>query len=1305
MGSFNTPSSSHFSPSFSVSVSSSTPTIVDPDQRDPHIVYWNVQSLLNSSRLTGIKAFLTSPSRPLVLAMCETWPHVLRSELVRRNTPGLTVESICQVPGYSLLLPSQFPSSRNLVSAPCKGYGGLGFYFRDDLSYDPVPLPESTLCGQSVSQVCWIRLLAPVRVIVGVIYVSREVTAQDRQLLSDSILAVTQKYASDPIILGGDFNTQLKDWMGTSNFGSHSWLYDVVEASQLVNMNMEHCPGVVTRPRNHVASNSPSSPSSPPSSSPSSSTCADGTIIDWVFASSTDSIDHMDVGNISYLQSDHLPLALTLKPTLFTTPLLNCDLSLAYRFRIPQINSPLYFQRGQQFRELLVSRMQEWISIWTDDKLDRSSRSDLELSWNQLMSILLRCGAAVYALPSRLSHRATPDYFFRDPRVLAAIATCHRAFSAFRRSPTPRHAHQRDVAVRERDNMIKLARREYWASFQDELEDNQSRIIWSIWHRSKGAGSKTISNVKNKQGVAPASKQESLNNLASFFAEVSDVRSVPADEKMDASVTAAVGHSDFRSPAGFGSLHYSPSHPFYPVTESLWTLKEIKSACKHAPMNTALGPDSIHPVFLRFGGGCLHLALQRLFNASWKAGYVFHSLRVSNVVALFKKGDRSNPNNYRPISLTSVVARMYERLVQPRLMKIVEPQLHQYQFGFRPKRSTYDNLLHIQRQIHAAMLFSTAVPVAFLDLCKAFDRVHHASLLYKLGNMGVKASLWSFLQAFLHDRQMRCQDGDLFSDWHSVHSGVPQGSVLGPSLFLIYINDLLSAITTATGGRDQDITSPALVQPLAFADDLALTPDIDRMIRKALANPDIWQVHSDLDSLVKSVCAHASIQLQLSLNCCSEWAKLWRMSFSKDKSQVVFFSRQGDSTHSFQLSSFIMDIVKSYPYLGLVLHAQGKVDEHASALRLKLTRVSNFTRRILSSRRHAHVAHVLTNATVRATFSYALPFWSPSPQSFAHMNSCLAAAYRTVLSLPRSTPVLALLSQFGTPSSQAIKEYLTIRFAIRCLTLPPSHPSYISFRQQVWNAKVDPANPYIGPLVSATRGKYENVPAHCVSLLLQPNHPWGDIHCQSPEDVLRYLSAPASVTSIDDHLPVRAKTVWSSTTLKHLDPNSSGHNWCLQHCDTPGITYQSYLKYDNPRIAALRSRLRLQRAHTNQYRSKFHLPSPTLIGENCAHCGVMETVEHVLMVCPLYSASRLLASKQLQRLQASPRVLIPPDPVPVPSLSVSPSLTASTTVLFPFSLPTVLGFVPFSLHKSRLLPAVFHITSSFLSSIRAVRFL
>ncbi len=196
---------------------------------------------------------------------------------------------------------------------------------------------------------------------------------------------------------------------------------------------------------------------------------------------------------------------------------------------------------------------------------------------------------------------------------------------------------------------------------------------------------------------------------------------------------------------------------------------------------------------------------------------------------------------------------------------------------------------------------------------------------------------------------------------------------------------------------------------------------------------------------------------------------------------------------------------------------------------------------------------------------------------------------------------------------------------------------------------------------------------------------WGSIDIGTSTDVLDWLRRDSALKWLDAQFAIRAKTIWSQVPITHLDERSSGHKFCLKHCTTPDIRYQSYLKHDIPRVASLRARLRLQRAHTNQYRCKFQLPDPTMVGETCVHptCRssfVMETVEHVLLHCPRYLSARRAVVQSMQSIH-------------------SPFLP-----LLPLTVPLLLGVFPVLLDTA-LFPLILSVSAAFLSSIRSLRFL
>ena len=213
--------------------------------------------------------------------------------------------------------------------------------------------------------------------------------------------------------------------------------------------------------------------------------------------------------------------------------------------------------------------------------------------------------------------------------------------------------------------------------------------------------------------------------------------------------------------------------------------------------------------------------------------------KSANVTAIFKKGERKNPANYRPISLTSVPGKIMERLIRNALVEhmvdnnLFTPEQH----GFISGKSCTTQLLEYMEDITQAIDNGDDVDVIYLDFCKAFDRVPHTRLLRKLHGYGIRGELYNWIKDFLSNRIQRVVVNGAESDWQEVTSGIPQGSVLGPVLFLIFINDLPDVLEVCVK---------------LFADDTKLYKTIknqhDRQpVQRSVTSAAIWAIDWDME--------------------------------------------------------------------------------------------------------------------------------------------------------------------------------------------------------------------------------------------------------------------------------------------------------------------------------------------------------------------------------------------------------------------------------------------------------------------------
>ena len=284
------------------------------------------------------------------------------------------------------------------------------------------------------------------------------------------------------------------------------------------------------------------------------------------------------------------------------------------------------------------------------------------------------------------------------------------------------------------------------------------------------------------------------------------------------------------------------------------TLCAVKDAISLIDSSKSSGPDFVSPKLLCEGSTELCTVLSHLFNSLLALSYFPSVWKLANVTPIFKKGDPSKPSNYRPISLLSCLGKLFERCVHKYLYNYLNDNrlLTKYQSGFIKGDSTTNQLIFIYDDINRALDEGLEVRALFCDISKAFDRVWHRGLLHKLSSLGICGPLLKWFSSYLTLRKQRVVCSNVSSDWSIINAGVPQGSILGPLLFLIYINDIVSQINTNVR---------------LFADDTSLYVIVETPDQAATAlNTDLEAVHC--------------------------WSKTWLVSFNPSKTESIIFSRK-----------------------------------------------------------------------------------------------------------------------------------------------------------------------------------------------------------------------------------------------------------------------------------------------------------------------------------------------------------------------------------------------------------------------------
>ena len=939
---------------------------------EPLIIYWNCASLQEHE--SELQLMLES-LHPAIVCLSEA-----------RITPTTRIPKF---PSYRLerLHPPLVDSSA----------GGLVFLIHNSISGAP-RLDLSSPSGvehqlRTSSQLFVLEATVAGRsCLISSVYLHPAAREDDIRSVFDLLVGTLENPAQLPTIMGGDFNAHHHEWGSICNNARGTALAQFAHDHGLDNQTSVHARGVSTRARGPCS------------------------VIDLVL---TGPIPHhvrsVEVGNSLAHSSDHHPILVHLSPPLRA---LNSVVDQADErgsgLRWNSFDS-MSKENQQHFTMSVAAPLSTWSTQWSHllsaaaDSHASSSEvhQAMERAYTELTNILVLTGETCIG---RKLARAQPKYWFRDRTVRETHNEYRRACHAASHRPSRDTALRRKAAKKQFRAQAMRAKQLSWKKVCENIYrvNNKKSMFWQHWKQTIPSTHSGLNSVADEHGTLPSNHTQSLNNLGAYYAKVNSIDAHHIDPTADPLMDAEVEALRVRMRA---EATNQPLPPF--------TFDDVALCCSSAPLRGALGGDDITPIMLRLGGTPLHTALFQFFTMTWVHGYLPLSWRSADVSSLYKgSGDKRKGESYRPISLTSKLVRMMERLLKQPIMSILERRgvLSPYQHGFRKHHGCYDNLLLLQHYMYKALRSPNGdpLPIVFLDFQKAFDKVYLPVLLRKLAAMGITGALWLWIDAFLRNRRLRTKQQGLCSDWFDLVTGVPQGSVLGPLLFLVYINDLLTAIR-ATG-----------CLPPAFADDIAIFP--------GNTAPGRWKE------------ADGYFALKDALVVCTQWAKDNKMTFNAKKSVIMFVAKNQNHHHIrafegwFKLCDFVLERVHKYRYVGVEHHCTGKWDQQFSSLVGKITYWNQMITRTIGRDTHPSQVRLLVNAISRAIIGYGLPFWRPKKDQYERLDSLLAAPLKRVLALPRSAHIASVLADFSILPTAILRQQLMFSFARRVLACEHSDP-------------------------------------------------------------------------------------------------------------------------------------------------------------------------------------------------------------------------------------------------------------------------
>ena len=464
---------------------------------------------------------------------------------------------------------------------------------------------------------------------------------------------------------------------------------------------------------------------------------------------------------------------------------------------------------------------------------------------------------------------------------------------------------------------IKRKKREFEASLAERIKTEPKQFYAYV--NSKTKTKERIGPLLDSSGSQTNDSKEMSEILNKYFASVFTVEDLNNMPTADTRVSQK--HSEERTQV---------------LETVLITEDKVYEALKKLKPNKTGGVDGLNSSFILGIADAIVKPLRIIFTKTLTSGVIPSDWKSANVTAIFKTGSKKKAENYRPVSLTSHMCKCFERIIKDEIVRHLESKLliQDSQHGFRSNRSCLTNLLESSEYITRLIDEGNPMDIIYLDFSKAFDKVPHKRLVEKLKAHGIKGEIVTWIEEWLTDRKQRVVVNGENSEWEQVVSGVPQGSVLGPILFTVFINDLDDTIKSKIS---------------KFADDT-------KLIGQAGSTEETDILQEDLERL-------------------NEWAKKWQMSFNADKCKVLHIGKKNMKAQ-YKIDGKNIGAVREEKDLGVMVTDDLKVAKQCNKAASRGNQKLGMIRRTFTCK-NKDIIIKLYKSIVRPSLDYCVQAWRP----------------------------------------------------------------------------------------------------------------------------------------------------------------------------------------------------------------------------------------------------------------------------------------------------------------------------------------